>query len=685
MCGLKIGRLETPAASATSANNAENLGVHREMKLAQHYSFGHSVAALHVRVLVLSVCLSLRFVEAAHAVNNANSKRIATGIEPWTESGSLTLLDKSTKKLRCDCPEDPRSQPICCRTEVKGLHGDRVILENGYQALRGHGGGMDILEDNELDTDQQNALYRPWHTRFELQPYDVTSMAFMKPENRVGYRQFYVSNPYLALVPNSRDRHAQSTVEMAFGLTAMAAVIGVVLLVYDNHVLSADELELGDYRRKMLKVVILAALPWILLDLWLWGIFAVFVFTPMRFPESMYHWQCSGMVWFLLAAPVINSAYFIVNALWVGKLFYCIDKQAPMGRMFNLSRELVKDEGGCWIMDWAISAHTRYFVLALEILSALFGYLLISFRWGANSHFCQPEAYWATTALVYTAAIIVVFSFLACTCSICLRLFTMSNWMQDFADSFYEGRLHSKAKAMEKRETKARLEELHRAKKAREEDEFLAWYKQQQDAIEEETQAVSAPVEHFSPPPPPPDMTAPVEHFSPPRPPPGTTYTSEETTEAPVVTLPPATGSQGFLSPFAQPAAMLQPNPYTSVQMLPSPFQPVGTQSLPSPFQPFASGPLPQSTATLQPATFISYQPPSPQQATFISYQPPSPPFQVVGTQSLPSSFQPFPSGPLPQSTAPATFTSYRPQSAPMVTGTGYGPLLPAVAGSQVL
>jgi len=482
---------------------------------------------------------------------------------------------------------------------VEGLSPvDEATLANGYEALRGSGGGMKVLEENE-HPHTAAALYRPWDTRFDLQPYDIGSPAFMKPENRIGYRKFFASHPYPALVPNSRDRNAESSVVLAFGLTAFAAVIGAVLIVYDQQVLNADDLELGDYRRKMLKVVILASMPWILLFFWLLCTFATFLFRPMRFPESVYHWQCGAMVWFLFVAPLINSAYFIVNALWIGKIFYCIDKQAPMGRMFKISKELQKDDGGCWIMDYAISASSRYLLFSIEVISAIWGYLLISFRWGANSQYCQPEVYWGTTALVFSAAIIVVFSALACSCSIFLRVCTTSRWMQDFADSFYEGGLHAKAKAMEKKEAKVRVEDMARAKAKEKEDEFAAWYDEQLQAVQTEgkipTQVMTTPTILQS------RYPVPISASN-------VLTTAPLSTMHGVANVQSPWGSQGFPSPFAQTSApRSQPVFFNSDRTLStSRSTPLAMQAVPSmqsaavgtiPFQPVASGSFPIVTA----------------------------------------------------------------------------------------
>merc|ERR1719253_1527914 len=112
-------------------------------------------------------------------------------------------------------------------------------------------------------------------------------------------------------------------------MTALVAIIGAVLIVDQLQVLGVDELDLAAYQQKMLKVIVCAALPWLLLGGWLLNMFISFVSFPMRFASATYHWQCDAMVWFVLLAPMVNCLYFTTNALWIARLFFCVEKQAP--------------------------------------------------------------------------------------------------------------------------------------------------------------------------------------------------------------------------------------------------------------------------------------------------------------------------------------------------------------------
>jgi len=357
------------------------------------------------------------------------------------------------------------------------------------QALDGSGGGLDVME---YDEEHKRPIYRPWKTRFDLQPFDVNSPNFMHPENRLGYRRFYASNPHLALAPNSRDRDAQSTVVMVFGLTALGAIIGAILIIDQLQILSAEELNLVNYQRKMVKVIIYAALPWLVLGAWLLTIFLAFVAHPTRYASDGYHWQCNAMVWFILLAPVINLFYFTSQALWVSKLSFSVEKQAPMGRMFSFaSLDASMDQedapgkyGITRIFNFASHSVVRLVLFILEVACAIFGYLLITFRWGANSQFCQPEVYWTTTALVVTVAIIIVFTGLAFICSVLVRAFSISPWIQDFVESFWEAEVLARMRMAEKRAEKAQ-KEREAADKAQEDyNEWVTFH----DEYEEDRQ-----------------------------------------------------------------------------------------------------------------------------------------------------------------------------------------------------
>jgi len=321
-------------------------------------------------------------------------------------------------------------------------------------ALKGHGGGMAKYEEAR---DGKAGVYRPWRFRHELHPYDLNSPDFLKPENRLGYRKFYAANPGLSLHPNSRDRHAETNTQLMFGLTALLTIVGGIFIIHGLQVLDTENLSADDYQKTMTRVIACAAVPWLVLGLWLLAVFAGGVFNPMRDPAMEYHWQCSAMAWYLPIASVINVAFFSVHALWAGRLFFNLEgrSSAPMGRMFLNS----KDKGEK-IDVLAGKVHSlsgfRHPLLALEIACAVFGYMLLSFRYGSNSQFCQPEVYWATFALVITDAVIVVFSALAICCSLVVGAGSNSLWFQDFTGSFTDNRLLTRAAKYEekdKRET----------------------------------------------------------------------------------------------------------------------------------------------------------------------------------------------------------------------------------------
>lgn len=318
--------------------------------------------------------------------------------------------------------------------------------EPEYVALKGTGGGLDVLEAKEEEVGNDK-IYRPWKTRFDLQPYDLGSPEFLKPENRMGYRHFYVANPNLALAPNSLDRHAQATVEFMFGLTALVTTICGILVIQGMQVLDTDNLDFQAYQKHMIRVIAVAAAPWLLLGVWLLSIFASGVANPMRDPRMAYHWQCNSMAWFLLVAPLVNMLYFSVHALWISKMFFHIESQPnyTMGRMFTQSKEKQylagKEDKLTQFLRHATSTYCRWGLLILEVLCGVFGYLLVTFRMGANSQLCQPDVYWATNALVITVAIVIFFTGLTFACSICIGLYSQSPWLQDFYSSFCETRL----------------------------------------------------------------------------------------------------------------------------------------------------------------------------------------------------------------------------------------------------
>lgn len=356
----------------------------------------------------------------------------------------LTVLCVLALVASCHSAKPKSSNPE--KSNVALLSNIPLKHEPHYQALEGNGGGLDVLESQ----DKGEKLYRPWKTRFDLQPFDARSPDFLKPENRMAYRRFYAANPNLALGPNSIDRHAQSTVEMMFGLTALLAIIGGILIVNGLQVLDMTSLDLVAYQKVMMRVVALAALPWLVLGAWLVTVAVAGLANPMRDSTIPYFWQCSAMSWFLLVAPIINTAFFIVHALWVSRLFFNVEQQAsaPMGRMFGQSAEtqkLASSDRLTNILNIVTGAAPRHAVLFLEAMCAVFGYMFITFRYGSNSQQCQPEVYWATTAFVVANGIIIVFTALAWIFSVIISVYSISPWVQDFAGSFRSNDLKSKA------------------------------------------------------------------------------------------------------------------------------------------------------------------------------------------------------------------------------------------------
>merc|ERR1719253_1293923 len=328
--------------------------------------------------------------------------------------------------------------------------------------MEGNGGGMDRLREMQRNDDKQPSMYRPWKTRFDLQPYDVNNAAFLKPENRMGYRRFYAASPDLALVPNTRDREAQSTTIMMFVMTALAAILCGIWLINGLQVLDAATLDVASYQILMARVIALATLPWLVLGMWLLSVFAGHVANPMRNPHMPYHWQCNAMTWFLLVAPIVNTLYFGAHAMWLSKLFFNIESEPTgfMGRMLlpGFSMDKNSNDPVGRIFSFASTPLYRHTLFFLQVVCAISGYMLISFRYGSNSQFCHPEVYWATTALVATSVIIIVFASLAFVCSVVVGIYATAPWLQDFLSSFREDSLLPKMRReeqLEKEEAKA--------------------------------------------------------------------------------------------------------------------------------------------------------------------------------------------------------------------------------------
>merc|ERR1719198_1294758 len=134
-------------------------------------------------------------------------------------------------------------------------------------------------------------------------------------------------------------------------------------------------------------------------------------------------------------------------------------------------------------------------LLFLEVLAALFGYMLITFRWGANSQFCQPEVYWATTALVVTVAIIIVFTFLTFLGCLFIGVFSISPWVQDFVRSFKDARLMAKISKHEEEERLADAAARREAAETNYEAEFNAWASDYDQDIQEQNRQHQAILE----------------------------------------------------------------------------------------------------------------------------------------------------------------------------------------------
>jgi len=305
----------------------------------------------------------------------------------------------------------------------------------------------------------------------------------------MGYRHFYEANPNLALGPNSRDRQTQSTVELVFGLTALASIICGVLIIYKMSVLDTEHLNFAQYQDLMKRVVIFAALPWLALGMWLLTVFGAGLIHPMRDPKMAYNWQCSAMAWFLPVAAAVNTAYFTVHALWLSRLFFTVENPGapPMGRMFSSYSSRQSDRLNN-TLSIITSASFRYLLLFCEAVCAVFGYMLITFRWGANSQFCHPEVYWATTALVVTVGIIIVFTFLSTLFTLLIGAYSSSPWVQDFVRSFWDARMLAKARKHEAAENRANALVKKKEQEANYEAEFNAWAAGYDQDMEEQRQ-----------------------------------------------------------------------------------------------------------------------------------------------------------------------------------------------------
>jgi len=189
------------------------------------------------------------------------------------------------------------------------------------------------------------------------------------------------------------------------------------------------------------------------------------------------------MSWFLLVAPIINTAFFTVHALWVSRLFFNIEQQvsAPMGRMFSQAAEtqkLASSDKLTNILNIVTGAAPRHGLLFLEAMCAVLGYMFITFRYGSNSNVCQPEVYWATTAFVVANGIIIVFTALAWISSVIISVYSTSPWVNDFAGSFQSNDLKEKAAEYDERdanEEKAFAYEQAAAAGAIPEAEFNEW------------------------------------------------------------------------------------------------------------------------------------------------------------------------------------------------------------------
>jgi len=208
------------------------------------------------------------------------------------------------------------------------------------------------------------------------------------------------------------------------------------------------------------------------------------------------------MAWFLPVAAAVNTAFFTVHALWLIRLFFTLEMQvaAPMGRMFSMTSETEK-LASCdrlnHILGVITSASFRYLLLFFEVVSAVFGYMLITFRWGANSQFCHPGVYWATTALVVTVGIIIVFAFLALLFTVLITAYSSSPWVKDFVRSFWDARMLAKSRKHEAEEHRANALARKKAQEANYEAEFDSWAAD----YDQDGRAASAIQSHLSDPP----------------------------------------------------------------------------------------------------------------------------------------------------------------------------------------
>lgn len=369
----------------------------------------------------------------------------------WVWLGVLASC-ATASKTDTSSPENPSN--VALLSQKKGQSGNLPIPEEDpeWRALEGSGGGKETLW--KLEEGDKPKYYRTWKNRFQLQPYDINDPDFLAPENRLSYRKFASSHPHQALVPNSRDREAESSVVMMFGLTALAAIVCGIFIIYRMQILEAEELDMDAYQNLMLRVVAFAALPWLVLGAWLLTIFGGSVSNPMRDSRLDYHWQCEAMTWLLFVAPLLNTVYFAVHALWISQLFFRLETQSSgsLGRMFTPQPEKKGSDTFTRVLNFATSSSFRHALFFLEVLFVIFGYLLITYRWGSNSQYCHPEVYWATTALVIAAAIIVAFSTLTFIFTVVLGVYSQSPWVQDFFGSFQEAKAYVVLSKMKKEE-----------------------------------------------------------------------------------------------------------------------------------------------------------------------------------------------------------------------------------------
>mmetsp|Transcript_132304 Transcript_132304/g.254778 ORF Transcript_132304/g.254778 Transcript_132304/m.254778 type:complete len:695 (-) Transcript_132304:116-2200(-) len=377
-------------------------------------------------------------------------------------------------------------------------HGQAALLR-----LQGTDAGQRAVQEPADDKDGSD-IYRPWATRFRPTTYDFSGNL---PEWRVGYRRFMVANPHHALVPNGDDREAQSNVVLYFGLATLSTVICLVIAIEHFQVLTANDVDFAAYEMRFLKAFAVAAIPWVLLQGWLFRIFLTSFASPCRENVGIandYHWQCSAILWYIITTPIVNLAYFFVQTIWASHVFFGVEKQAQMGRMLNRPTlvSIPRDGGILGTMaSKFIQPSVRHAVFSLEVMNTCMGIWFVSFRSGANSHYCKPEIYWITLANCLCNCIVVLFTALAFFCSLCVKNISNDPWAKDFSDSF-----HSSSRAVMRREQKAVAQQMAEAaaRKAQaasdyaedrefpDEDartKFLREHFQQQDALHKEARA----------------------------------------------------------------------------------------------------------------------------------------------------------------------------------------------------